>query len=231
MHLIEDNYCDWPGWNLKNNKFGDEFDKPARIRMIEGSRKLIPYILKYQNKFSGSLCEIGPFFNPLLAHSEVERFISNRLNITFLENDRNAVEFLTNKFMCQVLDVDLNVLTKNYFYDNLPFSSKLFDGFDVVIISQVLNYVNFRALMAVVFEVLKNDGIVFINNSLNYGIPQLFSEKRPKSDIELIDFVKGLGFIIIEEDLLDAGSCKELNKRLILTLGKKVFDDRADSHY
>lgn len=211
---------DWPGWPLYNNPYGDEFDHDARIRMIQGSRKLIPYILQYKHQLRHSLLEIGPFFNPLLKNEEVIGHIPENSFFTFLENDPHAVSWLHKQYACRILNMDMNHPSFNRTLKRSLTNSGYADSFNVIILSQVLNYVNPRNLLRSLYPYLRPGGLVFINNVVDYGIPQLFSEKRPATNDDIKQAAVKAGFGILEERIVPKEFKKEPVARLVLVLSK-----------
>jgi len=212
-----DFYVDWPGWELSENKFGDEFDRAARIRMIVGSRQLLPFLFKHISALTGSILEIGPFFNPLLTCSELNHKLPPDVNLTFLENDPHALQYLTDKGR-KVLDIDLNgkdvKLKFKEEFRRCNFESA--HKFNAIVLSQVLNYVDVYAIFALLKPFLATKGLLFINNVIDYGIPQLFSRNRPSSNDQIVQNVVTNGYVIYEEQCLAKIFEKEPDLRLII---------------
>ena len=66
-------------------------------------------------------------------------------------------------------------------------------------------------------EFIKKDGLLFINNVVDYGLPTFFSEKKPKSREETIKILKETGYTVIEKQIIDSPDKKhQKNKRLII---------------
>lgn len=210
---------EWPGWPLSENQFGDEFDEDARIRMIRGAQKTIPFILKHKHKFQNQLLEIGPFFNPLLKSTELESGISKSSNIVFLENDPYAAKWLEYNHNCCVIKTNINSPTFEDDFINELLCEKHTLKFDLIIISQVLNYVDSYRLLKYMYSFLKHDGFIFINNVCNYGIPQLFSANRFKSNNDLIKACRDIGYSVVEHHFLPL-DVREPEERLILVLSQ-----------
>jgi len=220
---IEKTYdVEWPGWSLDNNKFGKDFDAAARIRMIETGRKLLPYLLDYANPSLKKILEIGPFFTPILFSDELENVLPKDKQISFLENDQNVINWLTGKFDCNILKLDINAST---FPDALKQKMTTQFGvyenyYDAITISQIVNYIDYKLLLKNIFTCLKSDGKIFINNVIDYGIPELFSEKRPTSNQEIINVAISLGYKIEFREELPRTFGEEPHPRLILILTK-----------
>lgn len=213
--LIPEKYIvEWSGWPLTDNRFGEEFDRDARIRMVMGGRRLIPYLLKNRKHLNGDLLEIGPFFTPLLYSPELRDVLPSSTRATFLENDRNAVEWLQQQGNCRLLNLDINAASfAGDLRDHL--AGELFDS---IIISQVLNYVDYKSLLTEVFTLLKSGGLLFINNVCDYGLPVLFSEKRPSDNESVVAASLTAGFIVKEQQVIPKYFRKEPADRLILVL-------------
>ncbi|QSB29038.1 hypothetical protein [Flavobacterium sp. CLA17] len=220
---IEKSYdIEWPGWSLDNNNFGEEFDAEARIRMIETGRKLLPYVLEYANHSSKQYLEIGPFFTPLLFSDEAINTLPKDRKVSFLENDQNVISWLTEKFDCNILNLDINAIT--FPQDLKQKMTSQFGAhenfYDVITVSQIVNYIDYKLLLANIYSSLKTGGQIFINNVIDYGIPVLFSEKRPKSNQEIINTAIALGYKVLLQEELAKTFNKEPHHRLILILTK-----------
>lgn len=216
---------DWPGWPVNTNEFGEEFDRDARVRMVIGGQKLLPYIGKYLCPSSKYLLEIGPFFNPLLFHDHIRLLHDDEATVVFLENDQHALAWLNNNFPSKSFNIDIKhpdfkALLYHDVIKMMRFDPAFSGLFDLMIISQVLNYVDFNDLLKVLYSLLNTGGFLFINNVIDYGIPVLFCPKRPKSNAELVDVAVGLGFSVVEKHLIEPGFIHEPDYRLVLVLTK-----------
>lgn len=213
---------DWPGWPLLSNQFGDEFDEAARVRMVIGGKRLIPFIAKHKARLGNSFLEIGPFFNPVILSRELSDVIPINSFILFLENDPFAIDWLKLNFNANVISLDINdpvfsnALATSVFNERGDTKNLL----DCVLISQVLNYVDFRMLLEVVYALMKPGGVLFINNVVDYGIPPLFSPGRPRSNEDLTEGAINKGFKVVEKEIIPRRFRKEFNDRLILVLEK-----------
>lgn len=192
---------EWPGWPLSNNPFGDEFDAAARVRMIANGRRLAPYILGHKARLGPSWLEIGPFFNPLSLLPELGPLHGAGDSLMFLENDPHAVAWLREKHQATVLALNMNDAAFFEAFKSAVFerTGSPFPTFDVLLISQVLNYVDFRKLLSQLYPCSKPGALVFINDAPDYGIPQLFSASRPANNDEIVAAVSSAGFSIVEK--------------------------------
>ena len=216
---------DWPGWPVHANEFGEEFDRDARIRMVMGGQKLLPYIEKYYCQSNKYLLEIGPFFNPLSFHDSISSLRSEETTVVFLENDLHALAWLNNNFRSKLFDIDIRhpdfKTTLEHNIEKLKRSDPEFAGlFDFMIISQVLNYVDFKDLFKALYTILNVGGFILINNVLEYGIPVLFNPARPRNNNELVDAAVAAGFSVAEKHLLEPEFIREPDRRLVLVLTK-----------
>lgn len=214
---------EWPGWPLSMNPFGDEFDEAARIRMIIGGKRMIPFVIKYQHRLSANILEIGPFFNPLSISRELCQVIPKDSNVFYIENDPFAIAWLRSTFAAGVFDLDMNASGFGEAFQESMFkeTGSRQVSLGAVIISQVLNYVDFRHLFGLVYSWLIPGGLLFVNNVTNYGIPPLFSDKRPQSNEELLEGSLGKGFSLVEKAIMPRYFRKEVNDRIILVLEKQ----------
>lgn len=213
------NKFNWPGWLLKNNSLGKNFDLPARKRMLAGSLILNSYIKKYKKIFGKRILEIGPFFIPLITPKNYPN-----KEIHYWDNDIEVIDFLkSNINYKKTFPVYFNI-------DNLNCWKKITiketavpkNYFETVIVSQVLNYIDYKILIRQLNKYTKKGSLLFINNVINYGLPEYFSLNRPKSNSELIKYLERNGFVIIEKQLLESPYKKfQKNKRLILIAKKK----------
>lgn len=212
----------WPGWPLENNPYGDDFDLEARKRMVKGSKMLLPLIKKYKENLGNVILEIGPFFNPLITPKDF-----SKTKIFYWENDYNVIRYLKNIYQKKEIYPifsDLNKIEGNSFLKLKLETQKNFKSFktnkisfDSVIISHVFNYIDYRLFLMTLKEFIKKDGLIFINNVIDYGLPTFFSEKRPKSIQETIKILKETGYTTIEKQIIDSSNKKhQKNKRLII---------------
>jgi hypothetical protein len=180
----------WPGWPLHVNAHGDEFDLAARLRMVEGGRLTLPTLTRYASTLGASVLEIGPFFNPLLVPLAVDprSLLERDACVTYWENDPHAAAWLRQTLGAKVVDLDLHS----------P------GGYTSVVASQVLNYVDHRKFLRLAAKLLSKGGLLFINNVVDYGLPELFSPDRPRSDEELSRALVASGFACLEKEQLES---------------------------
>jgi len=222
---MKDNHnLNWPGWRLEDNPHGKEFDKEARQRMLEGSNKLEPFIQKYKNKMGKDILEIGPFFNPLIT---AEKFPNT--SICYWENDYHVLKHHIKESIgkpVHPIHCDLNLIEGDSFLKLKLETQKLFkEGihFDSIVISHVFNYVDYKMLLIILKDFLKKNGLIFINNVVDYGIPAFFSDKKPSSVASTVKAIKETGYKIIEKEIQESPYKEyQKNKRLIV-VAKNVY--------
>src|SRR3989344_5704089 len=188
--------------------------------------KLFPNLLNSNKNFYGkTILEVGPFFNPLVT----PRKFFNK-NIFYWEYDKYAIDWLLKKNkgkkVFPIYCDDLNNLKEDSFLKLKIKTKKYFNKyglkkveFDYVIISQVFNYIDYKTFLINLKNFLKKDGLIFINNVVNYGYGahEFFSEKRPKSIPETLRTIKETEYEIIEKKVYESKNKKhQKNKRLIV---------------
>ncbi len=212
----------WPGWPLEENPHGGDFDIEARKRMITGSQMLSPFLKKYRKNMGNIILEVGPFFNPLVTPEEFPNS-----QIFYWENDYHVLKYHNNKYKkdsVYPIFCDLNQIEGNSFLKLKLETQKAFKklhlkkiSFDSVVVSHVLNYIDYKLFLMVLKEFIKKDGLIFINNVVDYGLPAFFSDRRPKSIPEILKTIREIGYKIIEKETFDSPDKKhQKNKRLIL---------------
>ncbi|WP_373543941.1 hypothetical protein [Chamaesiphon sp.] len=202
----------WPGWELTLNEHGNEFDALARDRMVSGGLELTKYIYKYLLDTDNSILEVGPFFNPIT--KEVGSI--NGKFVTYWENDIHAIQWLkSQKFLFDftVEECDLNNIDRDK-------NSKVVNLFNVVIVSQVFNYINYSHFLKLIRDRIHRNGLIFINNVVDYGLPKFFSDERPKSIEETVSLIKMLGFEVIEYEVIPSENIEFQKHDRLLLAGK-----------
>jgi hypothetical protein len=214
-NLLKKNFIyDWPGWSLADNRYGNEFDQSARERMVKGGMQLNGHINKCIHEIGNHILEVGPFFNPLT------KFIGDRIaskSVTYLENDPFAIQWLNHQnfpFNFKVQRQDINHLDIA--------SASSFGMFDAVIASQLFNYIDYESFLYIISKIIYQDGLLFVNNVVDYGLPSLFHPKRPESIDKTIMSIESTGFEIIScEIVLTEHQEFQKHNRLLLVAKKK----------
>lgn len=209
------------GWSLDSCSFNGEFDEAARERMIKGGRLLLRYIHEYKARLGNYLLEIGPFCNPLLSKDMLEP----QQRLAYWENDLYALRWLKETHLGrQTFPVacDINEIGKIEFqFSSCPIfiesnEPKVYTGkFDSIIMSQILNYINYKDFITQLRRFINPGGLLFINNVVNYGIPEFFSAQRPASRREIIQTLEANDFKILAKDLQPSPRPGD-DKRLLL---------------
>jgi len=220
--MIDSKIFDWPCWPLQNNPHGHEFNIEARKRMLAGSRMLLPFLKKEKENMGNAILEVGPFFNRLIVPSD---FPTSQ--IFYWENDYHVLKHLKKMFKeekvfpiyCDLNKIEGNSLLKLKLETQKYFKALKMNkiAFDSVVVSHVFNYIDYKLFLLVLKEFIKKDGLIFINNVTEYGLPAFFSEKRPRNIQETIKTIKETGYRIIEKKNFESPNKKhQKNKRLIV---------------
>jgi hypothetical protein len=199
----------WPGWDLNSNEHGTEFDELARERMVAGGLELSKYIDKYLSNFGESILEVGPFFNPIT--KEIGEKISTKL-VTYWDNDPHVIQWLHEQ------NLPFDFIVKKYNLNNLnPKNSEIIQEFDSMIASQIFNYIDSAAFLRFIRQKIYSDGLIFVNNVVEYGLPKFFVENRPKSIEKTIELIKKSGFEIVDYEIIPTKKPEfQKNDRLLL---------------
>jgi hypothetical protein len=215
---------DWPGWPLEANPYGDEFDGEARRRMLTGSRLLRPYLAKYQVKADKAILEVGPFFIPLIVPDE---FADSA--IFYWDNDVHALEWLAQNHRGQTFPIRCDLKEISERCDVVSATAALLrdvcigqEAFDSIIVSQVLNYVDFKSFLSIMRSVLHEDGYVFINNVVDYGLPPHFSEARPTSIPHTLEGIAEVGYSIVEYEVIDSPDTQHQPNQRLIAVAKRA---------
>lgn len=100
---------------------------------------------------------------------------------------------------------------------------------DTVLMSDILNYIDYKKTILNVSRYLKKGGRLIINHS-DVGIVDLFHDKRPKTNQELADFLESNGFKIehltsssyTDSQYMEVNAIKEMhpNEQIVLVARK-----------
>ncbi len=212
----------WPGWPLEQNPYGEQFDLKARKRMVAGSAAVLPVLKRYQRSLGSTILEVGPFFNPLITP---ERY--PKKTIFYWENDYHVLTWLRRGNAgksVHTIYCDLNTIkgqslltlkneTQRYFHKKRQ--GKM--HFDTVVASHVLNYIDYKLFLMVMKEFLKKNGLLFLNNVQDYGLPTFFSENRPKGVDETLTILKQTGYTVVYKRIIpSADPAHQKYPRLII---------------
>jgi hypothetical protein len=174
--------------------------------MEAGARRLLPYIEAHG--LGRAVLELGPNRHPLVTPDMFDG------RIVYVELSDPCVQFLRDKFGDAVAVVKFNLHRAWDAGDNVLAThlaaardrdQKAPVSFDSLIVSQVVNYVDFRMLLQACVTLLAVDGLLFFNNVMNHGGPSLFHPRRPQTMEEFLEGAAEIGFDPIEVAAEPAG--------------------------
>jgi hypothetical protein len=154
----------WPGWAFDDNPYGLGFDEAARKRMLAVSALIDPVLQQYLP--TRAAVEIGPLFNPHVHPRDVEE------TLTYVEKDIHAGRYLQTLSRTLVMDLNKSPKLETRIEKN---------SVSLVVISHVLNYVDYRTCIDSCAKITQKGGYLVISNITNHGAPEHFSKARPKS--------------------------------------------------
>jgi hypothetical protein len=167
--------------------------------MRTGARRLLPYLGKHV--LGEQVLELGPNRHPLVTPD----MCAGR--IVYLEISDPCIQFLREEFgeSVTIVRFDLNEawgagdnVLRRHLSRALYGDSANAVSFDSVVMSQVVNYVDYRRLLHACAEMLRVDGLVFFNNIMSHGSERWFHSGRPKDIEEFLDSASKIGFEPIE---------------------------------
>jgi hypothetical protein len=165
--------------------------------MEAGARRLLPIIDRYRAELGRAVLELGPNKHPLMTPESHDGLI------VYVEVSEPCIEFLQRTFERAVtVRFDLNEAWSggtNRFAEAVAAAlGPDAVPFDVVIVSQILNYVDFRRVLEACGQMVSPGALVFVNNIMNHGLVSHLHEHRPQSLRDLVDVATELGFETIE---------------------------------
>jgi len=173
--------------------------------MLLGASLLRPYLELFESQITGNVLEIGPYDHPLMTSSK-----NGARRIFYWEKDLDALGLLRREFSTAYpLYVDLRATETelNAFADENRRLLKASDPrasahFDAFVISQVLNYVDFRQLLRLVTSLAAPGALMFINDPLGGAPRELRHPQRPRACREILQYLEELGYEILEYEIL-----------------------------
>lgn len=198
---------DWPGWSVENNPYGLEFDAAARARMIAASALIEPILARYLP--AKRAVEIGPLFNPHItpANNPGERI--------YIEKDDHAARWLRQYGISIRFDLASLPDHAALNYTIAPHSV------DLIVVSHVLNYVDYTRCIDYCAEVLRPGGHLIISNITNHGAPDHFSKKRPKRMSDIIGYARQKHDIVERHIFPSEEPRHQTNKTLIMVARRR----------
>ena len=205
--------------NFSSSEHGREFNDHAKARMIYGCAQLMPLIQEFEAFLDGHGLEVGPFKNPLL---DPRMYPLKSLN--FVDGDLGAIRYLRERFTSHRKVKTIHVNLNDPFLmvrDRLPKNQ------NVIIASQVLNYVSLNDFSRHLTNSAAPRCLLFLNNVIDYGIPDLFAQGRPEKDGEIEAAFQSLGWKILRRRSLPPDFSEQPNPRLLLVLQRLVLEGKS----
>ena len=206
---------EWEGWPLERCGYDGEFDSAARHRMVEGGRALRRHLRRHRGQTGKLILEIGPFFNPLATQE-----LFPGATIFYWDNDPNVLRWLKTEGSKHAIPCDLSEVDDPSFL--APTGARLREltgadrNFDTILVSQVFNYTDYRALLRVLPGILEPEGILFVNNVVDYGLPIHFSEHQPESIEATLAAIERSGFHLVAHEIIPSSvPDKQKHPRLV----------------
>jgi hypothetical protein len=187
--------------------------------MEKGARRLSPYIEKYGA--GKDVLELGPNRHPLVTPATCDG------RIVYLEASNPCIDFLREQFgdAVAIVTFDLNGAwdgADNLLRRHLADVLHRAPYFDSLVVSQVLNHVDYRALLRACAELVRAGGLLFLNNIMNYGGRMLMHPRRPKGMEELLASAAQIGFDPVEVVAEPAGVANPHEIRHLAVLRRRA---------
>jgi hypothetical protein len=200
--------------------YGHHFNEDAKLRMVQGSRHLLGYINEFAPSSTGTMLELGPHLAPLLSPTSLTN------PILFIDADEQIVKSLNIKYLeyDRVRVLRQNLATSSRFHEaeiKYLLNMNGWPDIDFCITSQLLNYIDYERLFETITRITSRKAYLLVNNVIDYGIPELFSDDRPKSNQDIIDCLESLGWVIQKYQLISSANSEQANSRLIMSAKKK----------
>lgn len=168
--------------------------------MEAGAKRLLPMIERYRAELGHAILELGPNKHPLITPETHDG------RIVYVEVSEPCIEFLKAKFndavTVTVVRFDLNHVFaggRNRLQEAVAAGLKPEEAqFNALILSQILNYIDYRRVLEACAELGAADALLFVNNIMNHGVGSMLHEARPRSLGEFVEAATEFGFEPIE---------------------------------
>jgi hypothetical protein len=177
--------------------------------MVQGSKPLKAFLDRYKSLLGSVVLECGPYSNPLVVPA-----VHSGTHIFYWDVDVSALEELVK------LPVARNTLVTAQHVDfrklEKPEDAARFEGrvhrayqkaglgmkasFNSIVISSVLNYVDFQNFLSFVSRFQRPGDHIFIGNVIDWGIHDEMHPRRPFLNEDIPRVLKTLGYEIVEQD-------------------------------
>lgn len=200
--------------------YGSHFDSAAKDRMISGCNLLKEWLTDYRSEFRGNCIEFGPFTNPLMTPDEFPL-----ARITYVDADAGVIEKLKYRFKnhSKIRYIQTNLDQEPQLAVKLALEKGA--KYNSIIASQILNYLDFRDFFYKMHSIASPGARAYINNVCDYGIPELFSPRRPENDSQIIEALIQAGWKISKTQTIPSPFIQQANSRLLVMAEKPITSD------
>jgi len=175
--------------------------------MDPGRKALQRTVADYVDQISGAVLDVGPLYSSMFADSTGLFGFKKWPQVHLWDFDLDVLEFQqATRENYRPQYIDFNNLSAPYEKAFDRTTKELlarggFKSFSAVTISQVMNYVDFKVLLRRVATHQEKGDLIFISNSFTGG-DDGFHENRPQSVEEVTNYLKKLGYRLIETNVL-----------------------------
>lgn len=186
--------------NYAGGRYRDESGGPSAAGdlqgMLRGQEVIAGMIARRLPETADPILEVGPFMNPLVNPA------SGR-EIVYWDKDWPSLERLAalGEGRAHPIFVDLNRAPQEGRVEFLRLNRQILagrPGFGAIVISQVLNYVDFRETLGLLARFQAPGGLIFVANAVRHGDPMFFHPNRPRRLGEVEERLAELGYEIEE---------------------------------
>jgi len=180
---------------------------PGAMAMMRAFHKpLQEAVQQYLPADASLVLEVGPLYSPMLNATESRK-------VVYWEKDLEALRTLESTASENArtnvvgMQIDFNDTTPEYEKSFMEWNRRVLAAdphgkFRAAILSQVLNYVDYRKMLDRVASLQGPGDLMFVLNGVGIGESGIFpGDLIPKGDDDVENYLKGLGYEIIHKDV------------------------------
>lgn len=171
--------------------------------MAAGARRLLPMIEARRTDLGSAVVELGPNLHPLVT----SELFGGR--IAYVEVSEPCLEALRERFRdtpsVVVIRFDLEAAWSDGENRLALALASVGSQFGAIIMSQILNYIDHRAVLGACVDILAPGALVFVNNVMNHGADGMFHARRPQTWEDFTHDAAALGLHMVEQTVEPAG--------------------------